>query len=401
MIGSVLDEPEPAEAMAPTPKRRDLLPVVVLSLLLVVQCAACMATWYAWTTLSGPSAAVGTEVPDALAAVGTPTPDLQATITALQEQLESGQQANPEVTPTPEVELEPIPGDRDGEGCEDKLYTYPANTAMVLYEFEVQSEVVQMNDFYLPGSKTIIVLEQAIASEERSAYAMGWGSAWGIYQDRPGCQNFDPVANAIKYAESRLDQGHAGLVVDLRDGTPTVVTMLENMSQERAQELWDMYRGAREDGEIPNVVFAEDVVLLKGLSAEDMSLLGVCVAEPGKAFGPSVEDRNKLVIGPFEYWVNAQVWWGKSERSPAWETYEAGMVNFLVPPGWVFVFDIEATDVKGAGRYDYGTCSYEQMVADLVWSGIPTYHLDDSVWVEGPISEPASDQPVTIVVPSP
>jgi hypothetical protein len=174
-----------------------------------------------------------------------------------------------EISPEPDDQpmLEPIPGDQDGVGCEDKLYTYPANDAGILYDFEIQSEVVQMNDFYTPGNPTILVLERAIQPNERSDYAFGWGSAWGIYTDRAGCENFDMIENAVSYAESRLDQGHAGIIVDFRDGKPLVIAMLKDLSEDEASRLWNMYISSRHDGadEVypSDLLYADDMIYLQ------------------------------------------------------------------------------------------------------------------------------------------
>jgi len=337
---------------------------------------------------------------DARGAVTAPTtaptsgPDLMATIQALQ------QSAAQPMAPTQGV-IQPIPGDLDGQGCDDKLYTYPANTANTLYDFEVQSEVVQMNDFYTPGNPTIIVLERAIAPQERSAYALGWGSAWGIFTDRPGCENFDIVANAVSYAESRLDQGHAGLVVDFRDGeTALVVAKLETLSEAEAQRLWDMYREAGHDSgrTLPqDATNASDMIFLTPPSPEALAAAGVCRAQADRAVGTStVNGREVVVMGPWTDWTNIQIWFGNASNSPD----PGNHMNFLVPPNWTYVFDVRQTDLKGGGRWNYAGCTYEQLVTDLEWSGLPTWHIDENGdWAQGPIPEPSSDALVTIAVP--
>jgi hypothetical protein len=286
--------------------------------------------------------------------------------------------AQPTAIPTPV--LQPIPGERDPNACINKLYTYPANTEGILYDFEVQSGVVQMNDFYTPGNPTIIVLERSILPQERSAYALGWGSAWGLFSDRVGCEDFDMVTDAIRYAEARLDQGHAGLVIDMRDGTPTVVAMLEGMSQEYTEILWQMYRAARRDGSLPDLSLAAAMTFLTP-PPEAMSAAAGCHAERLPDFGP-----NQL-IGPYDHWVNLQPWWGDATKSP---DTDYGQVNYLLPPGETVQWDLKVTDIKGGAvwAYESPACTYDAVVADLVWSGLPVYHTENGVWVEGPPPQP-------------
>ena len=341
--------------------------------------------------------------PEAQSAVSAPTtvptvtPDLAATIEALQNQLGS-QQGEPT-----EVVLAPVPGgdEQDGLGCDDKLYTYPANTGQILYDFEVQSQIVQMNDFWTPGNPTLIVLETAISPQERSAYALGWGSAWGIFQDRPGCKDFDPVVNAVGHAETRLDQGHAGLVVDFRDGaTALVVAKLESLPEAEAERLWDMYRAAGHDSErtLPqDVTYAEDMTFLTPPSAEALAAAGVCRPKEDVAIGTStVNGKQVVVMGPWTDWTNIQIWFGKAENSPD----PGNHMNFLVPPNWTYVFDVVLTDLKGGGRWNYAGCTYEGAVTDLQWSGLPTWYIDvNGDWAEGAIPEPVNNDPVHIAVP--
>ena len=359
--------PPPAEpqAAATAKKGNTWIWAVIGGIVVLSLCAALTAGAYGVGKL-----VVDVLTKDEVAALApVPTPEMAAPTPVA---------AQPTAMPTPV--LQPIPGERDPNACINKLYTYPANTEAILYDFEVQSGVVQMNDFYTPGNPTIIVLERAILPAERSAYALGWGSAWGLFSDRLGCEDFDMVADAIRYAEARLDQGHAGLVIDLRDGTPTLVAMLEGMSQEYAGTLWDIYRGARRDGSLPDLTFATVMTFLTP-PLESMSAAAGCHAERLPDFGP-----NQL-IGPYDHWVNLQPWWGDATKSP---DPDSGQVNYLLPPGETVQWDLKVTDIKGGAVWDYESpsCTYDAVVTDLQWSGLPVYHTENSVWVEGPPPQP-------------
>lgn len=157
--------------------------------------------------------------------------------------------------------LEPgLPGQSDdGRTCTSVLYTYPARTDLVLYEFEVQSEVPQANDWYTPGNQTIIVIEQAILPEERSAYAPGYGSAFGYYLDREGCEDFNILDDMTTYAYSRLDQGASGVIVDVSTGSPVFYRVTRNAGEPlrtpivlttdtQAATLWANYLASRVNG---------------------------------------------------------------------------------------------------------------------------------------------------------
>ncbi|MCH7951905.1 hypothetical protein IH980_04170 [Patescibacteria group bacterium] len=287
----------------------------------------------------------------ALAPIATPT-EQPFTPTPLVEE-----QGGVETGPLPIEEGIPGPPD-DGKSCQNKLWTYSQTSDQRMWWFEVQSEVVQMNDFYQYGSQTIIVLERAIAPEERSAYALGLGSAFAIFTDREGCADFDIIANARSHAESRLDQGHSGVIFDNTGDEPVLLANLNNLPQARVDALWAMYVNARQ-----------------AIETGAAGALSVCKAVRGKDF------TTDGTVGTFEFIVNLQPWWGDSNQGPG----KNAQVNYILLPGRTVSFFGD----KGGAIWEYPGCTFNQVVTDLQWSGLPVYHMEDGIWIQGPPPDPA------------
>ena len=345
---------------------------------LLVLLAACQGgfPWEVGATTASPSEeGIRQMVDEAVAQLPMPEPGLteEQIRVILQEELSAVQPVATEQAS--EAAIAPIPGVDDGTSCVTKLWTYPANDQGILYEFEIQSENPQMDDFYTPGNSTILVLERTIEPNERSDYAMGWGSAWVIYDDRPGCENFDIVGNAVTHAESRLDQGHAGLVVDFRDGeTALVVAMLPDLPRAEAERLWDMYTSARHDGEdaVPeDLTYAEEMIFLEWPEGAELpEAVGACPATRGRDFGAGGQ-----VLGPYDHFVVLQPW-GNGVPD--------GQVNYILPTGQTVTFP---ASVGGGAIWEYPeTCGLAQVILDLR-GNLPIYHLEDGAWVAGPPSE--------------
>ncbi len=64
---------------------------------------------------------------------------------------------------------------------------------------------------------------------------MGFGSIWEW--NGPECAGYDYVTDATNYAKGRLDQGHSGLVIDLRDNAPKLVANVGKLSEQAIKDL--------------------------------------------------------------------------------------------------------------------------------------------------------------------
>lgn len=117
----------------------------------------------------------------------------------------------------------------------DKIATW-SEQAGGSYRIEAGGNGIQHIDFYPAiGVKTVSYI---VPIREPETW-WGFGSAWE--GNGPECQSFDYVADARGYAIGRLNNGHSGLVVDLR-GTPTVVANVASLGQSEIDSLLAVHR---------------------------------------------------------------------------------------------------------------------------------------------------------------
>jgi len=118
----------------------------------------------------------------------------------------------------------------------DKIATW-SEQAGGPYRIEAGGNGVEHIDFY--PAKGVKAVSYIVPIREPEIW-YGFGSAWE--GNGPECQSFDYVADARAYATGRLNNGHSGIVVDLRSGAPVVVANVANMSDEEVQELLAIHR---------------------------------------------------------------------------------------------------------------------------------------------------------------
>jgi hypothetical protein len=280
-----------------------------------------------------------------------------------------------------------MPGQDDGKQCQGKLYTYPENDQGLMFRFEIQSEVVQLNDFYQYGTPTIIVLERAITPAESSRYALGLGSAWSYYTGRTGCEwltqqktkadlgskvdvsrvltnSFDAMTmDALIYANSRLDQGHSGVVVDNRSGEMKVIANLNGLDQTVVNALVAMYTDAQKQ--------------------LDGNISSCGAAQRDRDFGV-----NETIKNDSDGFIVANPWISPSESGPDGN----GQWTVIIPPHSEL-----AGKWNGGPKWVYPIgCLWYHVLLDVARSTFPVYHWDVTQWVKGPQPEPA-----VAIVPTP
>lgn len=111
------------------------------------------------------------------------------------------------------------------------------------HRIEVAGHGTRHDDFYpLVGVKSVSYIVGEILPNEISPIWWGYGSQWS--GDSLECADFDWFADTFVYADSRVDSGHSGLVVDLRNGEFEVVYNASNMSQDDIDSLLAQHRAA-------------------------------------------------------------------------------------------------------------------------------------------------------------
>ncbi|OGH12893.1 MAG: hypothetical protein A2776_00840 [Candidatus Levybacteria bacterium RIFCSPHIGHO2_01_FULL_40_10] len=161
---------------------------------------------------------------------------------------ESTKTSTPVASSTPDTQpvINPFPSSVGSGGvCKlDKIGTWSEIYLNGVYQGAQRIEIggggVEHFDFYpAPGVRAV----SYITPIGEPVIGLGHGSAWEGYG--PDCANFDWVADTTRYAKDRYindpactnpvqcrNNGHSGLVVDLRTNPPAVVANLGNLSPE-------------------------------------------------------------------------------------------------------------------------------------------------------------------------
>jgi hypothetical protein len=269
----------------------------------------------------------------------------------------------------------------------DKTFAEPTSGDW-MWRIEVGGHLQQAMDFYPRGYAAVSYLLPPIPDPDGvPAIWYGYGSLW---EETGQCSDFDLAADADHYARARLDSGHSGLVVDLRKldfsevMAPStemlvdlVVTNTTNMDDESIQNLLSVHAQYMRDLYGLGLVGEDGVLTEEGAEA----LAQPCTPDRDRDFGFEEE------VGPYDFWVNLQPWFGDPKKGPDGN----GEINYLLVPG-VSLRWFEASDIKGGAVWTYEHCTYEQVVADLEWSGLPVYHQGkEGGWVEGPLPKPTPE----------
>ena len=150
------------------------------------------------------------------------------------------------INPTAAAPVQPVVS--SAEVCRlDKVNTANEMVGIDFQRIEVGGHHVQHVDFYpRKGVKSVSYIVNAITPLQAPAIWLGFGSIFEA-TDAPSCGTFDWVADATVYAGARLDSGHSGLVVDLRSGTPVVVTNVAGLSTDQINALLKQHTDLRSD----------------------------------------------------------------------------------------------------------------------------------------------------------
>lgn len=126
----------------------------------------------------------------------------------------------------------------DGVCRLDKIATW-SESAGGPFRIEAGGGGVEHIDFY--PDRGVKAVSYIVPVREPEIW-WGFGSAWE--GNGPECQSFDYVADAKSYATGRLNNGHSGIVVDLRSGSAVVVANVANLSDEQIDELLAVHQQA-------------------------------------------------------------------------------------------------------------------------------------------------------------
>lgn len=109
----------------------------------------------------------------------------------------------------------------------------------------------QHADFY--PDRGILAISYIVPAQKPFRWT-GFGSIWEW--NGPECAGYDYVTDASNYAKGRLDNGHSGLVIDLRGGAPKLVANVGNMSEQAIKDLVAIHNRSQQ----PAITLASFVV---------------------------------------------------------------------------------------------------------------------------------------------
>ena len=167
--------------------------------------------------------------------------------------------------PTPTISVVPadINAARNGEPEIDKLNTFDQGNN--LWVAEAGGEREQMIEMYNAGGQsTVIYLIAPLQPNESAARWQMWGSRWEITETGENI-GFDLFKNAVTYFVDRHSRGEnvSGLIVDLRSGTPVLVSNLFGLSDSQINTLLNAH-AVTMAGELTNGWTVNLIVSLDG-----------------------------------------------------------------------------------------------------------------------------------------
>lgn len=145
----------------------------------------------------------------------------------------------PTAVPTsrPAVSTMAPPGGVSGPCRGDKVATFAEVSVAGPQRQEIGGGGTQHVDYYPDrGVKAV----SYIVGPQKPYIWSGFGSIWEWNGQE--CASYDYVADATQYAKGRLNNGHSGLVIDLRSATPRLVANVANLSQEQIENLLARHR---------------------------------------------------------------------------------------------------------------------------------------------------------------
>lgn len=122
----------------------------------------------------------------------------------------------------------------------DKIATSNEVNAAGPQRKEIGGGGVQHVDYYPDrGVKTI----SYIVPPQKPYRWMGFGSIWQWDSDE--CKAYDHVKDAVEYAKGRLDEGHSGIVIDLRGKEAALVGNVANLTEQQIKDLLAVHNASR------------------------------------------------------------------------------------------------------------------------------------------------------------
>jgi hypothetical protein len=160
--------------------------------------------------------------------------------------------------------------------CElDKIATWSEVSGSGPQRIEVGGNGTQHFDLY--PARGVPAISFIIRPQEPDIY-MGFGSGWE--GNGAACESFDYVADATKYAEGRLNNGHSGLVMDWATGE--ILANVNNMTEDQISKLLELHKAALGDSAMSAPVSGTEqdnsVVPASGQTSQSTVTVAACTA---------------------------------------------------------------------------------------------------------------------------
>lgn len=130
-----------------------------------------------------------------------------------------------------------------GNSCPgDKVSTINEVNAAGPQRIEVGGGGIQHVDYY--PDRGVPAVSYIVPPSEPGIW-FGFGSIWEWQ-----CTGFDFVADATRYAQGRMNNGHSGLVVDLRSGTPQLVANVAKLTEQQIRSLMALHNAGQQSSPV-------------------------------------------------------------------------------------------------------------------------------------------------------
>ncbi|MFA6005777.1 MAG: hypothetical protein WC775_04825 [Patescibacteria group bacterium] len=241
----------------------------------------------------------------------------------------------------------------------DKVATWSEVSGAAAQRQEIGGSAVQHADFYpMPGVKSVSYLIGPMQPEDTPRNWMGFGSNWQTADDS-SCAGFDWVTDADKYALGRLDTGHSGLVIDLRQVTASVTLTVDIL---RANIVAD--EGPLTDPEIDALLAAHVAAMNPASQADAPKGTADAAAAPAAPVCNATRDGDSdglgIITAPVDSVLSIETWGGTRGDSVT-----------VVPAG-----ESVSRSWQGGAVWRWSCTDTDQVVADALAKSATVYILD-------------------------
>jgi len=251
----------------------------------------------------------------------------------------------------------------------DKVGTFSEVGSAGPQRIEVGGGGGQHADLY--PAKGVKAVSYIVPPTEPFIY-MGFGSIWE--GNGASCDNFNWVKDATGYAEDRVDNGHSGLVIDLRGDKPEIVANVQNLSDEEIADLLGQHMDAVVEG---NFDFGDLSDNNSGGSGEEKATPVVNTDKCPEADDDTWDENDnsdKTVTGP----AIVQPWWNNGAPSFGDEQVRVIVASgteavFNAAHGKVYAYDdTDACNANLASEFENGSSLKAVHLSDLEDEGLVT-----------------------------